>query len=241
MRYQFNPERLAYWYLRLNGFLTIENFIVHDEGGGAQHTDVDLMAFRFPNRREALGAYGDEAKWMADDERFTAKAIPFAAFVEVTTGQCKLNGPWTDPAKANMPRALRALGVLATERKVKRASEALYKAGSFVADEIELVLVSIGERHNPELQTHSPKVMQIVWSEITGFIFDRFTAFERMKRGHPQWDLDGHLLWHMFQEHHGDKAAFISAFVRIAAAPSGKAIEEYIQSKIYPKQARSAY
>lgn len=25
-RYPIDPERLAYWYLRLNGFLTIENF-----------------------------------------------------------------------------------------------------------------------------------------------------------------------------------------------------------------------
>jgi hypothetical protein len=47
MRYQFNPERLAYWYLRLNGFLPIENFIVHDEGGRAQRTDIDLWRFAF--------------------------------------------------------------------------------------------------------------------------------------------------------------------------------------------------
>lgn len=26
------PERLAFWLLRLNGFLTIPNFIVHPEG-----------------------------------------------------------------------------------------------------------------------------------------------------------------------------------------------------------------
>jgi hypothetical protein len=53
-KYQFNPERLAYWYLRLGAFLTIENFIVHDEAGGFQRTDVDLVAVRFPNRRETF-------------------------------------------------------------------------------------------------------------------------------------------------------------------------------------------
>jgi hypothetical protein len=32
-------ERLAYWFLRLNGFLTTTNFIVHREEGMGQHTD----------------------------------------------------------------------------------------------------------------------------------------------------------------------------------------------------------
>jgi hypothetical protein len=93
MKYQFDPERLAYWYLRLNGFLTIENFIVHPEVGVDQRTDIDLMALRFPHRREAFRNYGGNVTWMKDDPRFASKKIPFAAFVEVASGQCKLNGP----------------------------------------------------------------------------------------------------------------------------------------------------
>jgi len=45
-------EKLAYWYLRLNGFLTIENFIVHPDDRGCQRTDVDILGVRFPNRSE---------------------------------------------------------------------------------------------------------------------------------------------------------------------------------------------
>ena len=235
MKYQFNPERLAYWYLRLNGFLTIENFIVHDEGGQAQRTDVDLVALRFPNRREALRGYGDQAKWMADDRRFSNKEVPFAAFVEVTSNQCKLNGPWTDRAKANMPRAIRALGAFSTQEEVEHASEEIYATGCYVSDKMELALISIGKKQNPELSARLPNVMQIVWNEITGFIFDRFDAFERNKRGHPQWDLDGHLLWRVYEEHRGDKAAFASAFVLIAAHADTDEIKKYRQSKIYPR------
>jgi hypothetical protein len=45
---EISSERLAYWFLRLNGFLTIYNFIVHPEeadlrGGYPQQTDVDVM------------------------------------------------------------------------------------------------------------------------------------------------------------------------------------------------------
>jgi len=48
-------ERLALWFLRLNGFMTIPNFIVHPEGpreDGAypQRTDVDVLDVRFPFR-----------------------------------------------------------------------------------------------------------------------------------------------------------------------------------------------
>jgi hypothetical protein len=126
MKYQYNPERLAYWYLRLNGFLAIENFIVHDEGGGPQRTDVDLIALRFPNRREAFRDYGERVEWMTDDSRFADKKIPFAAFVEVTSGRCKLNGPWTNHTKANMPRAIMALGAFSTRKEVDLASKEVY-------------------------------------------------------------------------------------------------------------------
>ena len=102
MKYKFEAERLAYWYLRLNGFLTIENFILHDEAGGPQRTDLDLIAVRFPYRREALREYNDGLEWMEDDQRFAEKQITFGAFVEVTTGPCKLNGPWTDRTKRKL-------------------------------------------------------------------------------------------------------------------------------------------
>ena len=51
MCYEFQAERLAYWYLRLNGFLTIENFILHPRTTGKQKTDIDLVGVRFPHRK----------------------------------------------------------------------------------------------------------------------------------------------------------------------------------------------
>jgi len=47
-------EQLAYWYLRLNGFLSISNFVVHPDTGGQQRTDVDILGVRFPYRAELL-------------------------------------------------------------------------------------------------------------------------------------------------------------------------------------------
>ena len=61
-----DPEKVAYWYLRLNGFLQIENFVVHPERRGGQRTDADLLAVRFPYRAERL--FDNPHDIMRDDE-----------------------------------------------------------------------------------------------------------------------------------------------------------------------------
>ena len=49
---------------------------------------------------------------------------PSVAFVEVTTGRCKINGPWTDPEKMkmNMQRALRAVGLFSEDSEISHAA-----------------------------------------------------------------------------------------------------------------------
>jgi hypothetical protein len=60
-----NAERVAYWYLRLNGSLQIENFVVHPSRGGSQRTDADLLGVRFRHRMEFLY---DHPEPIANDE-----------------------------------------------------------------------------------------------------------------------------------------------------------------------------
>ena len=50
------PEKVAYWYFRLNGYLQIENFVIHPGRRGGQRTDADLLAVRFPHRAERTSA-----------------------------------------------------------------------------------------------------------------------------------------------------------------------------------------
>ena len=77
------PERLAYWYLRLNGFLTIPNFVVHPDTGSNQETEVDVLGVRFPYRAENL----DDP--MEDDSYFTTvRDKPFVVS-QGTTGSEK--------------------------------------------------------------------------------------------------------------------------------------------------------
>ncbi|RLI76019.1 hypothetical protein DRO97_01925 [Archaeoglobales archaeon] len=47
-------EELAYWYLRLNGFFIISNFVLHTENK-TMRGDADLLAIRLPGTVEYIG------------------------------------------------------------------------------------------------------------------------------------------------------------------------------------------
>jgi len=120
-----STEALAYWFFRLNGFLTIVNFVVHVEKRGKTGTDVDILGVRFPYRAELFH------RPMSDYKEFTKiTARPFIAIAEVKRGQCNLNGPWTDREKRNMDRVLRAIGAIPSE-DTDDVADALYSEGFF--------------------------------------------------------------------------------------------------------------
>ena len=157
------------------------------------------MAVRFPHRREALKEYTDTKSWMEDDERFSRFQRPLAALVEVTSGRCKLNGPWTDRQKENIPRALRALGALPAN-EIEDCANALYANGRSENLNVVFQLIAVGNIENTDLQNEMPKVEQINWSEIKPFIYCRFCRYKTIKREHPQWDYDGKNLWDHFSQ-----------------------------------------
>ena len=187
-----NPERLAYWYFRLNGFLTTENFIVHPDRGSEQCTDADLLAVRFAHRAENL----DQP--MEDDPRISrCEFFVNIVIAEVKKSECKLNGPWTRPDARNMHRVLKAIGCV-SEGLVNMACENLYQRGLWSDDALRIRLFAIGNCRNPSLTLHSgenfPAQQQITWSEIINFLIQRFNAYRRQKSSVPQWTQDGQKL-----------------------------------------------
>lgn len=123
-----SPERLAYWYFRLNGFLTTENFIVHPDRGDRQQTDADLLAVRFCHRVENLECPMEDDPRVACCDQFVNVVI-----AEVKTGYCALNGPWTEPSRGNMRRVLSATGCIARDL-LEHASQSLYKKGKWASE-----------------------------------------------------------------------------------------------------------
>lgn len=112
-------EELSSWYLRLNGFFLVGNFVIHKETDGeakdAKHSsDVDLLAVRFPNSEEQIG----EKLLECDDEvlfKFFDKNKMLALVVEVKSSEepetIKLFS-----SQYKMEYALRRIGLLSSDQ-----------------------------------------------------------------------------------------------------------------------------
>ena len=159
---RIDPERVAYWYFRLNGFLQIENFVVHPGGRGSQRTDADLLAARFPHRREFLF---DHDNPMQDDVaglRLTADCIDVVIAEIKTNGPCRRNGPWTNKDQRNVDRVLAAIGCL-QEDEISQAASAVYETGAFRRDRLQIRLVAVGRQASAELAARYE-----TWNPVTG-------------------------------------------------------------------------
>jgi hypothetical protein len=77
-------EELAYWYLRLNGFFPITNFVVHRTEKTQHRSDIDVLAIRPAHVYEHVGGHG------ADWDAYLKEQLPFDRMLgilcEVKTG-----------------------------------------------------------------------------------------------------------------------------------------------------------
>jgi len=186
-----SPEEVGYWYFRINGFLTIQNFVVHPDDAGNQNTDADLIGVRFPYRAELL------RDPMQDDDVFTSvEDKPFIVFVEIKKGQCNINRSLRDPAQQNINRLLRAVGVIPLEL-VDDVAEEIYATGSCITDEYHISFFCLGHAYNYGLEETYPQVPQVLWEQVFSFIFHRFERYRSLKANHPQWDATGKMLWNV--------------------------------------------
>jgi len=171
--------------------MTIENFIVHPDSGTDQRTDADLLAVRFSNREENL------VRPMTDDPKVAScETYANIAIAEVKTGDCALNGPWTNPDDENMKRILKAVGCLATAA-IEPACAALYRQGSYQDSMATIRMFAIGER---KMELTIPAGQQITWDEVINFCIERFGQYRRQKASIGQWSIDGSTLKRLAQQ-----------------------------------------
>jgi uncharacterized protein (DUF433 family) len=208
---RLNPEKVAYWYFRLNGFLQIVNFVVHPERRGGQRTDADLLGVRFPHRAERL--FDNPNDIMADDEQALALSRDFTDVIiaEVKANQpCTLNGPWTKEEQQNVHRVVAAIGCLPQDRIAEAASD-IYRNGIHRSDfGLRIRLVAVGRDRSDELTARYPNVSQLKWPEICEFIWHRFRNYRNQKKNVHQWDAEG-LKLKRLADQSGDPRSFIEA------------------------------
>lgn len=187
-------EDLAYWYLRLNGFLTIPNFILHPDRRGSQRTDADIVGLRFPFRREF------EAEGVDDSKIRFSESNPTLVFAEVKTGVISINDAWSDPTKKNINKALQSVGLFDSE-ELAQAANALYDSGRFDGHCYYCSLLFIGNRDTGQAPPKYSGVPRILWDDIIKFIHSRFHRYLELKRNNHQWDDAGKELFHLAGKH----------------------------------------
>lgn len=118
-------EQLAYWYLRLNGFFPLSNFVLH-HGAGHRTSDADLLAVRFPYVSEDVG--GRDRDW---DSRFrtdwkidlTRRVV--GLIVEVKSGAWDRADILDPPPEWRIRERLRRMGMIAPGQEFERVLEEL--------------------------------------------------------------------------------------------------------------------
>jgi len=215
-----DPERVAYWYFRLNGFLQIENFVVHPGRRGGQRTDADVLAIRFPYRAEFLF---DHTEPMADDVAALSLSHEMIDVViaEVKTNQpCTLNGPWTREDQKNVHRVLAAIGCVPPGRIGKAATD-IYRNGLHESESgLRIRLIAIGRERNAELAASYTNVTQLCWPPMLRFIWQRFHSYRNQKTQVDQWDAQGRLLKQL-----ADRSADPAQFIEKALGRMGVRID----------------
>jgi hypothetical protein len=185
-----HAEEVATWYLRLNGYLTTTNFILHPDAGTVQLTDIDVLAVRFPWRRETAGGELIDDAWVRDHGQVTSVVV-----AEVKkAGSCRLNGPTRDPEQRNLQRVLSALGALRPDL-VDFVATSLYARGGWHNESHNASLCCFGAGFNEQLSHGFPDCQQLTWSNVARFIHHRFTVHMDQKKQHQQWDDIGRRLW----------------------------------------------
>ncbi len=142
-------ETLAYWYLRLNGFFPVSNYVLHrKEDILTRSADCDIIAVRHPHVHEEIGGLPEDwhekfAEFGVDIFRKTVGAI-----VEVKTGK------YTREMHNN----------IATSFSPERISYAVKRFGFWPADETGNICEHLKEYPHYENETHC--VMKLLIADI---------------------------------------------------------------------------
>ena len=175
-------ELLTLWFLRLNGYFCVPNFIIHPDAPGPQRTDADILAVRFPYCREVAGAP------MPQDESFVVPSRIDFLIAEVKAGECRLNGPWAKPGPKNVQYVLRWMGFMEDGDRLEVVAQALYQQKKWEDPDgrYSVRIACFGRSISKALGMQG--VVQRTHLESVQFIIDRFRCFDTRKADHRQWD-----------------------------------------------------
>lgn len=164
-------EELAYWYLRLNGFFPLIDFVIHKSNQFKYRSDIDIIAIRPPHVFEEVG--GKKPDW---DERLT-DCFDFNQYVGLI---CEVKTGGFDQARLFCDKNTKA-GVqrsgLFPKNKIKLVIDDLQKGAGYPSNSkytFVKLLISTGHKGKNKYISLSVK-------EIEKFILDRIEKYANEK------------------------------------------------------------
>jgi hypothetical protein len=213
---ELSPEDIAYWYLRLNGFLILRNFLVHGDRKGETRTDIDVLGVRFQYRREHL----DQP--MKDDDWIARAGRTIVVFCEAKKGAADFNPAWTNRDKMTMESFLALVGIIPREHWSSVANE-LYEVGRSEVNR-DVLITALLMNHDPEskVSTRLKRAQQVQLEHALWFIHRRFKTYHAVKTPHGQWEPSGHTIWDIYNSCRRSEGQFAKAVMeRIGISQAG--------------------
>mgnify|MGYP001422938790 CR=1 FL=1 len=174
-------EKLVYWYLRFNGYLTVENFTIHPNFKRDPEAEADILAVRFPLSVEDPRRYTFER----DPDLTIPDRIDFI-IGEVKSSRCDINPAWSEPDRENIQYALRWLGYW-REDEIDAISQTVINKKVWTSDSASVRFVCFGNEVNVDLTQNYPSLKQILLVPMMDFVRNRLTT-GCLKLHRENWD-----------------------------------------------------
>lgn len=192
-------ETLVYWYLRLNGFFPLVDFVLHrHEETISNSADCDVLAVRHPHTYEAIG--GQTTDW---DPKLSAMGIKLrdriiGIIVEVKTGQDIYeirNNTRLSFCNDRTKYAVQRLGFW-PQANTADVVDALNTEVSYQDDTFQVFKLLVADKMPPVEQPEKWK--QLTLKQVETFIVERFKKYQGQK--HPDRlrfpsDLMQYMIW----------------------------------------------
>ena len=190
-----NYETLVRWYLRFNGYFTVESFIVHEATNqrNQQGGETDVLGVRFPFSQENPGfpILNDENLLQIDQANTSIDVV----IAEVKNRDDDyLNNIWIDNNSKYFERVsyiIRWIGIFKGETEIHRAASEIKSKYRFEENGYRIRFIYFGK--NKYERFDQLGILQITFDEIIDFLLHlRMPSFYVHNSGarsqHHQWD-----------------------------------------------------
>jgi hypothetical protein len=164
-------ELLVRWYLRFNGYLGVENFVVHQtvDGGNIQVGEDDVLAVRFPHSREDPGFELETDARLLDADARDLALVDFVV-AEVKGGRkCTLNSVWQEPPDARkidrVCYVVQWLGPFADDKSIRQVATELQGSHRSQVAKFLFRVILFAHKRQPKLSLE-----QITFHDIADFL-----------------------------------------------------------------------